>query len=117
MSRSGSARATASSRWYTRVVPLSVDKADPIARQIDEIHRRVAARIRRDPDVVCQAKALLCRWIEREGPPTHPALEEWRAVFDFLLPDEIANFLESTTPRARRMRVSSPFMTLGKQES
>ena len=44
-----------------------------------------------------------------EGGP-HPALLEWQAALMTLTPSEVADFLESDTPRARRMRVSSPFI-------
>jgi len=78
----------------------------------DTIHRRVAARIRRDPSVVAEARERLERWLARDGSEPHPAWLEWKVALDMLDPLELADFLESRTPRARRMRSSSPFFGL-----
>lgn len=82
---------------------------DPIAARNDALHRLVAARIREDPAVVDEARAILDRWIAQE--PLQ-AWVEWRTALTLLEPEEIAGFLESATPRARRMRSSSPFLGL-----
>lgn len=89
-------------------------RVDPLERRNDELHRRVAARIRRDHAVIDEARATLERWIERDGAEPHPALLEWKAVLAMLEPDELADFLESTMPRARRLRCSSPFAGLAR---
>jgi hypothetical protein len=90
-------------------------RKDPIERASDELHRNVAARIRRDPSCIDAAAATLARWIERDGPNPHPVLLEWQAVLRMLEPAELADFLESRTPRARRLRASSPFAATVKQ--
>jgi hypothetical protein len=87
-------------------------RIDPSELENDEIHRRVAARIRRDPGVIDEARARLERWLARDGDRPHPATLEWRAAIEMLDPASLAEFLESTTPRARRMRSSSPFFGL-----
>jgi hypothetical protein len=84
-------------------------KRDPIQEQNDEAHRRVAARIRRDPGVIEEARAQLERWIASDGADVHPTRLEWRAALRLLAPEQLAELLESPTPRAKRMRVSSPF--------
>ncbi len=56
-----------------------------------------------------RARALLDRWLSHDA---HPALVEWKIALTMLEPDELAQFLESPTPRARRMRISSPFVGL-----
>ena len=81
-------------------------RPDPIEARNDELHRRVAALIRVDPRVVPQARETLERWLAADP---LPAWLEWRAALRLLTPEEIASFLESSTPRARRMRSSSPF--------
>lgn len=57
------------------------------------------------------ARQRLERWIASEPDPV-PVLLEWRAVLMMLEPAELAEFLESATPRAERLRVSSPFFGL-----
>ena len=82
---------------------------DPIEQANDEIHRRVAARILRDPSVIAAARARLDRWLVRDA---EPAWVEWREALAMLTLAELAEFLGSPTPRARRMRCSSPFYGL-----
>lgn len=84
-------------------------KVDPTELRNHEIHRRVAAEIRRDPRIIEQASARLDRWMLRSGDPPDPALVEWKTALATLDPGQLADFLESPTPRAKRMRISSPF--------
>lgn len=85
-----------------------MDRAFSHAR-IDRIHaaedRRIAAKLRRDGRVL-QRK----RWMERDGRSPRRSFQEWHQILTRLTPSEIANFLESDTPMARRLRQSSPFM-------
>ncbi len=87
-------------------------RVDPIEQRNDDYHRRVAAQIRRDPGVIAQALARLNSWIARDGAEPLPVRLEWRTALALLEPSQLADFLESTTPRARRMRISSPFFGL-----
>jgi hypothetical protein len=87
---------------------------DPIEDRAADTHRRIAARIRRDPDVIAEARARLEQRITREGPPTDPVLSEWRDVLLMLDPPEVADFIESASPRARRLRISSPLVWLSR---
>lgn len=84
-------------------------RKDPVEARNDERHRKIAALIRTDPSVIAMAGALLDKWLAHDA---HPALVEWKIAFAMLDPDELARFLESATPRARRMRISSPFVGL-----
>ena len=95
--------------WHTELV---VRKLDPTEVRNDEIHRRVAVEIRRDPRLIEQAVARLERWVARDGDPPDPALAEWRTALAMLEVEALASFLESPTPRAKRMRCSSPFFGL-----
>lgn len=85
-------------------------KIDPTEIRDSDIHRRVAAAIRRDPRVIEEAVVRLERWMVRDGDPPDPALVEWKTALEMLDPAQLASFLESPTPRAKRMRISSPFV-------
>jgi hypothetical protein len=87
-------------------------RRDPDQLRKDEAHRRIAARIRRDPGVIALAAARLEQWLAADPPPPDPALLEWKAALEMLDPADLADFLESPTPRAARMRISSPFFGL-----
>ena len=85
---------------------------DPTEARNDEIHRRVAAAIRRDPQIIEQARARVERWISGDGAEPRPILLEWKQVLAMLDASELATFIESPTPRAKRLRVSGPFFGL-----
>ena len=85
---------------------------DPIEQENDARHRAIAARVRQDPALVAEARSRIQRWIARDGGAPDPVLLEWEAVLEFLSPQQIADFLESPLPRARRLRSSSPFPAL-----
>jgi hypothetical protein len=87
---------------------------DPIEARARETHRRIAERIRRAPDLLAEARARLEQRIAREGPPVDPVLSEWLDVLLMLDPPQLAEFIESTTPRARRLRISSPLIWLSR---
>ncbi|MBE7500500.1 MAG: hypothetical protein HS113_09390 [Verrucomicrobiales bacterium] len=74
-----------------------------------EMDRRVAAKIRQDPSLVSIARANLQRWMERDEGFVHPVHGEWLDILRFLEPGELADFIESDTPKADRLRQSSPF--------
>lgn len=75
-----------------------------------DLHRRIAARIRHDPGVIAESKARLARLMEREPPPPDPVLQEWLDLLLMATPGQIADFIESGTPRARRLWTSSPLL-------
>ncbi|MBI3876853.1 MAG: hypothetical protein HY300_13030 [Verrucomicrobia bacterium] len=74
-----------------------------------ERDRRLAALIRRDPVVVEIAKENLRSWATRWGDSTS-AWQEWAQLLRMLTPTQLADFLESSTPKANRLRQSSPFL-------
>ena len=82
-------------------------------RLIDEANRerdaRLAALIRRQPELVKLAQRNLEEWGTRWGKLT-PAWAEWMQLLQMLTPAQVADFLESTTPKANRFRQSSPFL-------
>ena len=70
--------------------------------------RRIAAIIRRDPRVLRAARANLGRWMAADGKRVRPVFREWHAILHRLSAREVAAFLCSETPMARRLRQSSP---------
>lgn len=74
--------------------------------------RRIAAKLLRHPRLLRHARADLRRWMARDGVRIRPAFREWHAVLHRLDIREIAAFLCSDTPLARRLRQSSPLAGL-----
>jgi len=85
-------------------------------RDIDARHelqdRLLARRLRRDASILKQARANLRRWKRRDGKRPRRVFVEWQRILEYLSANEIADFLISDTPMARRLRQSSPFMGL-----
>jgi len=81
-------------------------------RVLDQVNaaqdRRIAAAIRRNPRLLEVARADLRRWMVADGKRGRLAFQEWHAVLHRLTAREIATFLRSDTPMARRLRQSSP---------
>jgi hypothetical protein len=71
--------------------------------------RAIAAKIRADPSVIEIARRNLARWRQQEGGQLSPPHEEWERILRFLAPAELADFISSDTPKASRLRQSSPF--------
>lgn len=74
-----------------------------------EQDRATAAALRRHPELMQLARERLAHWSKQDGEAPHPALVEWSDILFFLTVDQIADFLESQTPKANRLRQSSPF--------
>jgi hypothetical protein len=74
-----------------------------------ERDRRLAALIRRNPNAITLAQRNIENWTVRWGELV-PAWKEWVQLLRMLTPEQIADFLESTTPKANRLRQSSPFL-------
>jgi hypothetical protein len=74
--------------------------------------RLLARRLRRNPQLIRLARANLRRWKLRDGKQPRRVFVEWQRILDCLSPNELADFLISDTPMARRLRQSSPFMGL-----
>lgn len=74
--------------------------------------RLLAKQLRRNSRLLRPAQANLRRWKARDGKRPRRVFVEWQRILDYLSPNEIADFLVSDTPMARRLRQSSPFMGL-----
>jgi hypothetical protein len=82
-----------------------------------EHDRRTAEAIRRNPACIEIARQNLSNWAARWGELSAPH-REWAKILRMLTPAQLADFLESTTPKANRLRQSTPFVgVLKKDES
>ena len=79
--------------------------------------RLLARRLRRNGRLIRLARANLRRWKARDGKRPRRVFVEWERILEYLSPNEIADFLISDTPMARRLRQSSPFMGLFPESS
>lgn len=88
-----------------------MNRDNPHAR-IDAINlaldRATAAKIRAQPELIKIGKANLGRWMRHDNGFIHPVHAEWMDILNFLTPGEIADFIESDTPKANRLRQSTP---------
>ncbi len=82
-------------------------RIDAISLALD---RATAAKIRAQPALVEIGKANLRRWRAQNGGESCPAHQEWELILRFLTPDELAEFIVSETPKADRLRQSSPLV-------
>ena len=83
-------------------------------RTLDQINaaqdRQIAARLRRDRRPLAIAWRNLRRWMVRDGRKVRAVFQEWHRILSRLSRSELADFLESQTPMARRLRQSSPLV-------
>jgi len=105
-------------RWLVGAVILArVIAPNPHAR-IDtdnrERDRRLAALIRKHPAVIARAQQNLREWGAHWG-GLNPAWEEWKVLLQMLTAAQVADFLESSTPKANRLRQSSPFIGVSEE--
>ena len=71
--------------------------------------RVIARKLRRDAGVLVLAARNLRRWMAGDGRSVRPVFLEWDRILRRLTRTEIAAFLLSDTPMARRLRQSTPF--------
>ena len=90
------------------VAPNPHGSIDAENRQRD---RRLAALIREQPAIIEHARRNLRQWTAHWG-HSNPAWEEWSLILRMLTAAQLADFLESGTPKAERLRQSSPFLGL-----
>jgi hypothetical protein len=80
-----------------------------IDRQVAEMHRVIAARIRAgDATIVPRAQANLERWRQQFGGALPAAYEEWVELLGRPV-DVVLDALEGTSQESTRRRISSPF--------
>ena len=74
-----------------------------------EQDRLIAQKLRRGDKPLKIAQENLKRWMRKDGRKPRPVFIEWHNILERLTRREIADFLVSETPMARRLRQSSPF--------
>jgi hypothetical protein len=77
-----------------------------------EQDRVVALKLRKNPRLLRSARKNLDRWMARDGRTVRLVFREWDFILKRLTAPEIADFLRSETPMAKRLRQSSPFASL-----
>jgi hypothetical protein len=76
-------------------------RTDPTEQRVAEKHRRIAARIRREPRVIAESRMRLTRLIASEPRPSDPVLQEWLDLFLMATPDQSRRFhRQRNAPRA-----------------
>ena len=81
-----------------------------------QISQRIADMIPRDPTLLVRALRYLDFQLnEDQGPASHD-LREWRDILSRYSPQRVVEFLRSDSPRAQRLRQSSPFFAVLTQE-
>jgi hypothetical protein len=75
-----------------------------------ELARRIAAKLRRQPEVIDFARANLARWsrLNSTSPSLLRCYAEWREILSRPV-DEICELLCSESDNAQRLRQNSPF--------
>ena len=71
--------------------------------------RMIARKLRRNSRVLGLARRNLNRWMAGDGRSVRPVFLEWNGILERLTRMQIAAFLISDTPMARRLRQSTPF--------
>lgn len=80
-----------------------------IDRQVAEMHRVIAERIRAgDAAILPHARSNLERWRKQFGGTLPDAYEEWVVLLDGAV-DKVLNVLEGSDQESIRRRSSSPF--------
>jgi len=82
------------------------DWIDLVARQL---HVVIAAKLRRDPDLLCIPLHNLRLWKKTADPETKLLLRRWKLILMTWPPDEILEFLVAETPQSAALRRCSPF--------
>ncbi|MBM3270458.1 MAG: hypothetical protein FJZ01_22715 [Candidatus Sericytochromatia bacterium] len=74
------------------------------------LHRRVAERLREEPELVAVASRRVAGWLQGDQ-PSRPYLERWRSVLERPLEDLLAVLVEESEA-ADELRAASPFAGL-----
>lgn len=74
--------------------------------------RAIAQMLDRDPSLLKRAQRHVELLLERDQGPAAHDLREWRDLLTHYSPQRIKDFLVSESPRAQRLRQSSPFFAV-----
>lgn len=97
-------------RWTQMQAPL----ADHAAREQRALRlsEAIVELLEKDPSIVRRATRHLQRLMKDEPSVAAEDLREWQAILETYSPERLNRFLVSTTPRANRLRQSSPFFAV-----
>lgn len=95
----------------TRVQTPLVDHAARDQRAL-RLSEAIVELLENDPSIVRRAARHLERLIKDEPGAAAEDLREWRAILETYSPERLNRFLVSTSPRANRLRQSSPFFAV-----
>ena len=74
--------------------------------------KALVSLIKNDPSLVRRARAYLDRLLKHDQGTANHDLNEWRKIMELYPRHRLLRFLESSTPRACRLRQSSPFLAV-----
>ena len=74
--------------------------------------KALVSLIRNDPSLVRRARAYLDRLLKHDQGTANHDLNEWRKIMELYPRHRLLRFLESSMPRACRLRQSSPFLAV-----
>jgi len=97
-------------RW-TQVPTPSPNHAAREQRAL-RLSEAIAELLKEDPSIVIRAARHLERLIRDEPAAAAEDLREWQAILATYSPERLNRFLVSTSPRAQRLRQSSPFFAV-----
>src|SRR5207302_5274588 len=63
--------------WFAKYTVPVEHRTNPTELLDAEMHRRIAARIRRNPGVIAQTRTRLAKVMAEEAPYVDPVLREW----------------------------------------
>lgn len=72
------------------------------------MHRLIADKIRREPQLFDKPKKTLARWLDAGSPHSLPYLQEWQRLLELGIEPSLAVATEDSE-RAATLRKSSPF--------
>jgi DNA-binding Lrp family transcriptional regulator len=111
-----------SDRWAVQLVGVFSGRAGPrggkppthqeLEGRARGLSRAIAELLGKNPSLIRRALRHLERILaEDQGSAAHD-LEEWRGILSNLSPERVREFIVSDTPRAERLRQSSPFFAV-----
>jgi hypothetical protein len=76
-----------------------------------EMHRLIAQKVRRAPELIKEVEGTLKRWLAQSNDSERAAdtMQEWQHFLETSSLEDVLTFISSESEEAARMRQSSPF--------
>lgn len=97
-------------QWTQKHAPLTFHGQRE--RRALRLSEAIAELLREDPSIVRRAERHLERVLKDEPGAASEDLREWQAILATYSPERLNRFLVSESPRAQRLRQSSPFVAV-----